>query len=48
MSRENLLVAEDFIERLCSSALDVFHRFLPETVESSRDRTTPRQKRRAA
>jgi len=34
--RQNLLVAEDFIERLYSSGVDVFHRFLPEMIESSR------------
>ena len=33
---QNLLVAEDFIERLCSSGLDVFHRFRPQIVEPSR------------
>src|SRR5207302_6565416 len=31
-----LLVAEDFIERLCSSGRNVFHRFSPEMVEPSR------------
>jgi hypothetical protein len=35
-ARQNLLVAEDFIERLGSSALDVFHSFLPERIEPSR------------
>ena len=35
-ARQNLLVAEDFIERLGSSGLDVFHRFLPERIELSR------------
>ena len=37
-ARQKLLVAEDFIERLDSSGLDVFHRFLPERIESSRFR----------
>ncbi|PYJ48242.1 MAG: hypothetical protein DME87_13915 [Verrucomicrobia bacterium] len=35
-ARQNLLVVEDVIERLCSPGLDVFHRFRPEMVEPSR------------
>ena len=34
-ARQNLLVAEDFIERLCSSGLNVFHRFRPNRIEPS-------------